>query len=99
MVTVELTRFRVSSARAEELLAARPAMLRDFEADRKGFLDARLIQLPDNEWLDIVFWRSPEDLAASRAKGGNRPYIQAFFELVDELVSSEEGVMLDGRLP
>ncbi|WP_329110489.1 antibiotic biosynthesis monooxygenase [Micromonospora sp. NBC_01699] len=98
MVTVELTRFRVASQRAEEMLAARPAMLRDFEADREGFLDARLVQLPDDEWVDIVFWRSPEDLAASRAKGGNLPYIRAFFELIDELVSSEEGRVLDGRV-
>lgn len=98
MVTVELTRFRVASERAEELLAARPAMLRDFEADREGFLDAQLVQLPDNEWLDIVFWRSPEDLAASRVKGGNLPYIRAFFDLIDEQVSSEQGNMLDGRL-
>ena len=98
MITVELTRFRVSSQRADELLARRPAMLRDFEADRAGFLDAQLVQLPGDEWLDIVYWRSPEDLAASRAKGGNLPYIRAFFELIDELVSSEEGSMLDGRI-
>jgi hypothetical protein len=98
LVTVELTRFRVSSQRAEALIAARPAMLRDFEADRAGFLDARLVKLPDDEWLDIVFWRSPEDLAASRAKGGNLPYIRAFFELIDELVSSEEGIMVDGTI-
>jgi hypothetical protein len=98
MVTVELTRFRVSSQRAEALLAARPAMLRDFEADRVGFLDARLIQLPDDQWLDMMFWNSPEDLAASRAKGGNLPYIRAFLELIDELISSEEGTMLDGTI-
>ncbi|GIH14985.1 antibiotic biosynthesis monooxygenase [Rugosimonospora africana] len=91
MTTVEITRFRVSAARADALLAARPAMLRDFQADRTGFLGARLIRLNDDEWLDIVDWRSPEDFAESRRRGGNRPGIQAFFELIDEVVSAEEG--------
>ena len=35
MTAVELTRFKAT--RTEDLLAARPAMLADFAADRKGF--------------------------------------------------------------
>jgi quinol monooxygenase YgiN len=89
--TVELTRFRVSPERATELLAARGRMIADFQADRDGFLGAKLVQLPEGEWLDIVEWRSPADFAASRAKGGNLPGIQAFFALIDEVVSMEEG--------
>jgi quinol monooxygenase YgiN len=91
MTTVELTRFRVDPARAEDLLQARPAMLADFRADRAGFLDARLVRLPDDQWLDIVTWRTPEDFAASRAKGANLPGIGAFFAAIAELVSAEEG--------
>ncbi|GAA1864155.1 hypothetical protein [Asanoa iriomotensis] len=93
MTTVELTRFR--AARADALLAARPAMLRDFESDRTGFLGARLIRVGEDEWLDIVYWRTPEDFAESRRRGGDRPGIQAFFELIDELISSEEGTTTD----
>ncbi|MEU4428272.1 antibiotic biosynthesis monooxygenase [Actinoplanes sp. NPDC024001] len=91
MTTVELTRFRVTPDRTADLLAARPAMLADFRADRAGFLDARLVRLPGDEWLDIVYWERPEDFAASRAKGANRPGIAAFFAAIAELVSSEEG--------
>ncbi|WP_433247543.1 antibiotic biosynthesis monooxygenase family protein [Streptosporangium sp. CA-135522] len=89
--TVELTRFRVAPHRAQALLDARPAMLADFDADRAGFLGARLVRLADDEWLDIVDWRSPEDFAASRAKGANLPGIAAFFAVIDALVSAEEG--------
>ncbi|MCG5472954.1 antibiotic biosynthesis monooxygenase [Micromonospora sp. LAH09] len=89
--TVEITRFRASAGRAEALLAARPAMLRDFETDRAGFLGARLIRLANDEWLDIVFWASSEDFAESRRRGGDRPGIQAFFSLIDAVISSEEG--------
>ncbi|GAA4521654.1 MULTISPECIES: antibiotic biosynthesis monooxygenase [Nonomuraea] len=89
--TVELTRFRVAPERTGELLAARPGMLAGFRTGRTGFLGARLVRLPGGEWLDIVEWRSPADLAASRAKGGDLPGIRAFFDLIDDLVSTEEG--------
>lgn len=92
MTTVELTRFRVLPARTEELLAARADMLKDFEADRAGFLGARLVQLPNDEWLDIVDWATPMDFAASREKGANLPGIARFFAAIDALVVAEEGV-------
>ncbi|HWO66448.1 MAG TPA: antibiotic biosynthesis monooxygenase [Umezawaea sp.] len=90
--TVELTRFRVDPSKVDALLAARPAMLADFREDRAGFLDADLVRLPGGEWLDVVRWRTPEDFAASREKGPNRPGIAAFFAAIDSLVSAEEGV-------
>lgn len=89
--TVEVTRFRTAPENAERLVAARAAMVADFQSDRAGFLGARLVRLAPDEWLDIVDWRSPEDFAASRAKGPNLPGIAAFFGAIEELVSSEEG--------
>jgi len=91
VTTIELTRFRVDPARVDDLLRARPAMLADFRADRAGFVDARLVRLPGDQWLDIVTWRSPDDFAASRAKGANLPGIRGFFGAVAEVVSAEEG--------
>jgi hypothetical protein len=96
MLTVELTRFRVAPEREEALLEARPHMIRDFRADRAGFVDARLVRLPAHEWLDIVTWRTPADFAASREKGPNLPGIAAFFDAIEALVSSEEGTLADG---
>lgn len=95
MTTIELTRFKVSEEKTAELLASRPEMLADFAADRKGFLAARLIQLPGGEWLDIVDWATAEDFAASRAKGGNLPGIASFFAAIDELITAEEGTAQD----
>lgn len=95
--SVELTRFRVLPGKTADMLAARPAMLADFRADRAGFLGARLVSLPDDEWLDIVEWRSSEDFAASRVKGANLPGIEAFFATIDSLVSAEEGTLADGE--
>lgn len=86
---IELTRFRADSR--EELLAARPAMLADFRADRSGFVGARLVELAGGEWLDIVEWRSAADLALSRERGANLPGIAGFFSAIDELIVSEDG--------
>ena len=95
MTTVELTRFRVPAEKTEELLAARAEMLKDFETDRAGFLGARLVRLPDNEWLDIVDWATPEDFATSREKGPNLPGIARFFAAIDSLVVAEEGTLAE----
>jgi hypothetical protein len=95
MTTVELTRFCTRPDQAAALLAARPRMLADFRADRPGFLDAQLVRLPGGQWLDIVWWRSPADFTASRAKGANLPGVKAFFDAIGELVSSEEGELAD----
>lgn len=97
MATVELTRFSVRPEHEEALLAARPVMLDDFRADRAGFIDAMLVRLPENQWLDIVSWRSADDFAASRAKGANLPGIAAFFGAISQLVSSEQGALADGQ--
>ncbi|MER7280624.1 hypothetical protein ABT369_39910 [Dactylosporangium sp. NPDC000244] len=88
---VELTRLRVATEQTDAFLAARPGMLADFEADRAGFLGARLVRLPGGEWLDIVDWASAEDREASRAKGANLPGIAAFFATIAEVVSAEDG--------
>lgn len=99
MSTLELTRFRVRPEHVAALLSARPRMLEDFRADRAGFLEAQLVRLPGDQWLDIVWWRSPDDFAASRAKGANLAGIKAFFDTIDELISSEEGELADSLHP
>ncbi|MBM7492092.1 heme-degrading monooxygenase HmoA [Micromonospora luteifusca] len=99
MASVEITRFRVPAERADALLAARPAMLHDFQTDRAGFLGARLVRLTTDEWLDIVFWASPEDFAESRQRGGDRPGIQKFFSLIEAVISVEEGTTTSMDLP
>jgi len=95
MTTIELTRFRVAPADAASLLAARPAMLADFETDRAGFLGAQLVRLSGDEWLDIVTWADPADLAASREKGANLPGIAAFFGAITALVAAEQGELAE----
>jgi quinol monooxygenase YgiN len=92
---VELIRFKVAPENTEAMLAARPAMVADFRADREGFVSATLVRLPGGEWLDIVHWRSREDFAASRAKGADLPGVAAFLATLGDLVSDELGTVAD----
>ena len=91
MTFVEITRFRVAPESRGALVAARPAMLRDFSTDRRGFVDAQLIELRSGEWLDVVRWRSREDFVTSREKGANHPGIAAFFSAIDDVIETVEG--------
>ena len=93
VTTVELTRFRTRPGGADELIAARPAMLESFRAVRPGFVRADLVRVGEDEFLDVVVWESSEAYAASRAKGGDTPAVQAFFAPIAELVSAEEGTL------
>ncbi|MFI5753543.1 FAD-binding oxidoreductase [Streptomyces sp. NPDC051644] len=99
MTTVELTRFRMNPDQVADLLAAHSKMLADFAADLDGFLDARLVRLSDDEWLDVLTWDTPEDLAASRAKGPDLPGVAAFYATVGDVISDEDGELETGAEP
>ena len=92
---VELARFRVRPERIDDLLAAYSRMLEEFRGGRAGFIDAHLVRLPNDEWLDVIRWRSSQDFAASRAKGANLPGMKAFVDAIDSFVSVEEGSLAD----
>ncbi|PRY10767.1 antibiotic biosynthesis monooxygenase [Kineococcus rhizosphaerae] len=91
MTTIELTTFTVRPERVEDMLAARPAMLADFAADRRGFVSARLVRLDATQWVDVVEWADRAAWDESREKGGNTPGIAAFFATLDELVDVRGG--------
>ncbi|MGY5014859.1 FAD-binding oxidoreductase [Streptomyces sp. 900105755] len=90
MTTVELTRFRMNPGRVDDLLATHSKMLANFADDLAGLLEARLVRLSENEWLDVLTWDTPEDFAASHTKGRNHPFL-AFLATIGEVVSDEYG--------
>ncbi|MEW2500911.1 alpha/beta fold hydrolase [Amycolatopsis sp. NPDC047767] len=95
MSVVEMTTFTVAEENTRAMLAARPAMVEAFRADRRGFLSARLVRVAENTWLDFVEWSDDAAWDESKAKGANLPAIGAFFATIDALVSAERGVRYD----
>jgi hypothetical protein len=93
VTTLEIVRLRVLPENAEAFAAARGPMLAELSA-RPGFVRADLARLADDEWLDLVAWRSPEDFAESRRRGADGPGVAAFFGLIDGLVADESGELV-----
>ncbi|WP_326834812.1 prolyl oligopeptidase family serine peptidase [Amycolatopsis rhabdoformis] len=98
MSVVEMTTFTVAEENTAAMLAARPAMVEAFRADRRGFLSARLVRVAENRWLDFVEWSDDAAWDESKAKGANQPAIAAFFATIASLVSAERGVRYDDAL-
>jgi hypothetical protein len=99
MAVVELLRIRVDPPSREAFLSARPRMLRDYAADREGFIGAHLIELGGDDWLDLIIWRNCADLEESRAKGVNLPGIRAYAQSIAGILADEQGEMLEFELP
>ena len=91
-VVYEVVRSRVRPEAEEDMLRLRPRMIGAVRQRFPELLDARLVQLDDGSWLDLVQWSSRE--AAERAAGSMSeiPEAAAMMELIEELVSFEHGV-------
>ncbi|MCP2266911.1 alpha/beta hydrolase family protein [Promicromonospora thailandica] len=95
MSVLEMTTFTVTPQSTPAMLAARPAMLDAFRADRRGFVSARLVRLDETTWLDLVEWTDDAAWDESRAKGANRPEIAAFFATIAAVTAADRGLRYD----
>ena len=95
MTTFELARFTVDPARAEELLAARPAMADELKQHCPGFIQLWLLRLDERTWLDVVEWETREHADQALEIVQQHPGCQAMFELIEELVGMDHGEVVD----
>jgi hypothetical protein len=91
-VVYEVVRSRVRPGAEEDMLRLRPQMISAVRARFPELLDARLVQLDDGSWLDLVQWSSREAAERAAASMGEIPEAAAMAELLDEIVSFEHGV-------
>ena len=59
MATVEIYRVRIDPARSERLLEIRAAAVAEFQEQVPELLQADLVRLDDEVWLDILTWSEP----------------------------------------
>jgi hypothetical protein len=80
----------------EAMLALRPEFISAARALLPGLIDARLIELDDGTWLDIVRWSS----ASAAEEGGRRhadiPEAAEMGRLIAEVTAIYQGVDVDG---
>ncbi len=70
----------------------RPAMIAAVRRRFPELLDARLVEMDDGAWLDIVQWRSREAADRAAASIAEIPEAAAMAELLEEIVAFEHGV-------
>ena len=91
-VVYEVVRSRIRPGAEEDMLRLRPRMITAVRQRFPELLDARLVQLDDGSWLDLVRWSSREAAERAAASMSEIPEAAAMGELLEDIVSFEHGV-------
>jgi hypothetical protein len=89
--TLEIVHFTVEPDAEEALLAGRAEMIAAVRAAHPGLLDARLVDLGDGRWMDLVRWRSADDAHAAAADFPNIAAAGAWASNIAEVSSMTHG--------
>lgn len=89
--TLEIVHFTVEPEAEAALLAGRAEMVAAVRASHPGLLDARLVDLGDGCWMDLVCWRSAEDAHAAAADFPNIAAAGAWASNIAEVTSMIHG--------
>lgn len=82
-VTIEWAPFRlIDSADEASLLRASDALQSGFLAKQPGFIRRELLKGKDGQWVDLVYWESPEAAARAVQEAANSPVCFEYFRLM-----------------
>ena len=70
-------------ADADAFLAANQALEESYISKQPGFIAREIGVNEEGEWLIVIHWESAEDSAASIAKFGEAPGVEAFMAFLD----------------
>jgi heme-degrading monooxygenase HmoA len=91
MHAVEMARFRVDPARADEMQSRRVRAFEALQQQCPGLLSNQLIRLDERTWMDLVVWESRAAAEAAAREALTIPEAAAYFESLDEVVAMEHG--------
>ena len=82
---VEIAPFTVADGVDEHaLVAASDAVQSAFLKHAKGWVGRFLLKGPNNQWMDIVLWRSLAEAEAAAKDVTSHPACLKYFELMDQ---------------
>jgi len=83
-LTIEMVQFRSLKGMDEKVfLDASDAMMTDLKKQR-GFIDRELLKSEDDQWIDIVHWKSLGDAQLAARNVMSIPTCLTFFKMMDE---------------
>jgi hypothetical protein len=74
------------------MLQLRPRMIAAVRERFPELVDARLIQMDDGSWMDVVQWSSRESAERAAASIGEIPEAAEMMSLLEEVLSFEHGI-------
>lgn len=92
-IVVEWAPFEMAAHVSEtQLTEAAEVLERDFLSRQKGYVRRELLKGKGSQWVDLVYWSSPED-AALAAKAANESEVcYRYFSLMAGVENAEQGV-------
>jgi len=82
-LTVEWAPFKIAHEVDEAtLLEASSELQTEFISKQSGFIKRELLKGKDDQWVDIIYWRSREDAEQAGQNAMNSPICHKYFSLM-----------------
>lgn len=83
-LTIEIVEFKLLKGPDEKVfLEASDTMMKDLKK-QSGFINRELLKSEDDQWIDIVHWRSLADAELAAKNVMSIPSCLKFFKMIDE---------------
>jgi len=93
-LTIEWTPFEILPDTTEtQLVEAAKKVETDFLANAEGFVRRELLKKDEKNWVDLVYWRSPEAAKAVMQDVYQSEVCMAYFSLMEPMEKPEEVIM------
>jgi hypothetical protein len=93
-ITAEIVHFTVKPGEATGLIDKRSAMIEAVRAAHPALLDAQLINLGDDQFMDVVRWRTRAEAEVAAADFGNIPAAGAWAAHIAEVLLMTHGTIV-----
>jgi hypothetical protein len=94
MPSIEIYRVRIDPANVDHLLEIRAAAVAEFREQVPELLQADLVRLEDDVWLDILTWSGPVDPDRIAAAAQCTPTSAEMHALIAEEVDHHRGELV-----
>jgi hypothetical protein len=94
MPVIEIYRVRIDAANVERLLEIRGAAVAEFQEQVPELLQADLVRLDDDVWLDILRWSEPVDPERIEAAAQCTPTSAEMHGLIAEELGHDSGELV-----
>jgi hypothetical protein len=94
MPIIEIYRARIDPASVERVLEIRDAAVAEFREQVPELLQADLVRLDADTWLDILTWSEPVDPARIEQAAGCTPTSAEMHGLMDAVLAHDRGELV-----